>query len=46
MSEKIKSKEPLNRVTHSVRASQAVLQYSVGAMVDFPDQTLVTSAPE
>lgn len=39
-------KEPLNWVTHSVRASQAVLQYGVGAMVDFPDQTLMTAAPE
>ena len=27
----------LNKVTHSVRASQAVLQYGVGAMVDFPE---------
>ena len=34
----------LNRVTHSVRASQAVLQYGVGAMVDFPDQTLMTAS--
>lgn len=40
------SRVDLNRVTHSVRAAQAVLQYGVGAMVDFPDQTLVTSAPE
>lgn len=39
-------KYPLNKVTHSVRASQAVLQYGVGAMVDFPDQTLMTAAPE
>lgn len=46
MADQIKSKVPLNRVTHSVRAAQAVLQYGVGAMVDFPDQTLVTSAPE
>lgn len=46
MAERIKSKIELNRVTHSVRAAQAVLQYGVGAMVDFPDQTLVTSAPE
>ena len=46
MAEKIKEKIDLNRVTHSVRAAQAVLQYGVGAMVDFPDQTLVTSAPE
>lgn len=46
MAEKIKCKNELNRVTHSVRAAQAVLQYGVGAMVDFPDQTLVTAAPE
>ena len=39
-------KVQLNSVTHSVRASQAVLQYGVGAMVDFPDQTLMTAAPE
>ena len=39
-------KEYLNSVTHSVRAAQAVLQYGVGAMVDFPDQTLMTAAPE
>lgn len=36
----------LPKVTHSIRAVQAVLQYGVGAMIDFPDQTLVTSAPE
>ena len=36
----------LNKVTHSVRAAQAILQYGVGAMVDFPDQTLITAAPE
>ena len=46
MSEPIKDKVNLNEVTHSVRASQAVLQYGVGAMVDFPDQTLITAAPE
>ncbi len=46
MSEHIKEKVELNKVTHSVRAAQAVLQYGVGAMVDFPDQTLVTAAPE
>lgn len=39
-------KVTLNRITHSVRASQAVLQYGVGAMVDFPNQTLMTAAPE
>lgn len=46
MSEQVKAKVELNRVTHSVRAAQAVLQYGAGAMVDFPDQTLVTAAPE
>lgn len=40
------SKEPLNAVSHSVRVGSAVLQYGVGAMVDFPDQTLMTAAPE
>lgn len=38
-------KYELNKVTHSVRAVQAVLQYGVGAMVDFSDQSLVTGAP-
>ncbi len=46
MAETIKDKVELGQVTHSVRAAQAVLQYGVGAMVDFPDQTLVTAAPE
>lgn len=46
MTEQIREKVVLNQVTHSVRAAQAVLQYGVGAMVDFPDQTLVTAAPE
>ena len=46
MSEQVKEKISLNAVTHSVRAAQAVLQYGVGAMVDFPDQTLITAAPE
>ncbi len=46
MSEQVKTKIELNKVTHSVRAAQAVLQYGVGAMVDFPDQTLITAAPE
>ena len=36
----------LNPTSHSVRAAQAVLQYGVGAMVDFPSQTLMTAAPE
>lgn len=46
MTEQFKDKVSLDSVTHSVRAAQAVLQYGVGAMVDFPDQTLMTSAPE
>lgn len=46
MTTPIKQRVELNHVTHSVRAAQAVLQYGVGAMVDFPDQTLVTAAPE
>lgn len=46
MIKQIRAKSSLNRVTHSVRAAQSVLQYGVGAMVDFPDQTLVTAAPE
>jgi hypothetical protein len=46
MADLIKEKVNLNEVTHSVRASQAVLQYGIGAMVDFPDQTLITAAPE
>lgn len=37
---------PLSRVTHTIRAAQTVLQYGVGAMIDFPDQTLMTAAPE
>jgi len=45
MAERIQ-KVDLNGVTHSVRAAQAVLQYGVGAMVDFPDQTIITAAPE
>lgn len=36
----------LSRITHTMRTAQAVLQYGVGAMVDFPDQTLMTAAPE
>lgn len=39
-------KVELNSISHAVRAAQAVLQYGVGAMVDFPDQTLMTAAPE
>lgn len=41
-----KYRQKLNPVTHSIRTAQLVLQYGVGAMVDFPDQTLMTAAPE
>lgn len=41
-----RDKVTLSSVTHSMRASQAILQYGVGAMVDFPDQTLMAAAPE
>ena len=37
---------PLNRVTHGLRVSQLIYQYGPGGMVDFPDQTLMTAAPE
>jgi hypothetical protein len=46
MVDMFKKKVSLNHVTHSVRAAQAVLQYGVGALIDFPDQTLITAAPE
>lgn len=39
-------KEGLNRVKYSVRVSQLIYQYGPGGMVDFPDQTLMTAAPE
>lgn len=41
-----KDRVTLNNITHTVRTAQTVLQYGVGAMIDFPDQTLMTSAPE
>lgn len=42
-----KAKVPLtNKIAYSVRSSQAVLQYGVGAMVDFKDRTLMTAAPK
>lgn len=38
--------QKLNNITHSIRSAQAILQYGVGAIIDFPDQTLMTAAPE
>lgn len=46
MADKNTEKIRLNATSHSVRAAQAVLQYGVGAMVDFPSQTLMTAAPK
>lgn len=46
MALKVPRKIRMNKSTYAVRASQAVLQYGVGAMVDFPSQTLMTAAPE
>lgn len=43
---KIKDIKSMNSITHSVRRSQAVLQYGVGAMIDFPSQVLMTALPE
>lgn len=43
---KIKDIRPMDQITHSVRRSQAVLQYGVGAMIDFPSQVLMTALPE
>lgn len=43
---KIKDVRPMDSITHSVRRSQAVLQYGVGAMIDFPSQVLMTALPE
>ena len=44
---KMSTKEELKpENNYSVRASQAVLQYGVGAMVNFPEQVLVTAKPE
>ena len=46
MSDDKTTKIDLNEYSHSVRASQAVLQYGVGNIVDFPEQTLMTAAPK
>ena len=46
MNMKIKDIKPLNQTSHSVRRNQAVIQYGVGAMIDFPSQVLMTALPE
>ncbi|MDC7278058.1 DUF1998 domain-containing protein [Butyrivibrio fibrisolvens] len=42
----MKRKPLTNTIKYSTRVTQSILQYGVGAMVDFPDQTLMTAAPE
>lgn len=42
----IKDIKSLDPITHSVRRGQVVLQYGVGAMIDFPSQVLMTALPE
>ena len=42
----IKIRRKMDEITHSVRRSQAVLQYGVGAMIDFPSQVLMTATSE
>lgn len=43
---KIIDSRPMDHVSHSVRRGQVVLQYGVGAMIDFPSQVLMTAMPE
>ena len=43
---KIKDCRQIDPASHSVRRGQAVLQYGVGAMIDFPSQVLMTALPE
>lgn len=42
----IASPYPINKEGYSTRTTQSILQYGVGAMVDFKDQTLMTAEPE
>lgn len=44
--EYIKEKIKLDKISHTVRAAHLINQYGVGAMVNFPDQVLMTAAPE
>nr|WP_051527194.1 DUF1998 domain-containing protein [[Eubacterium] cellulosolvens] len=46
MKKSINYQFPMMKPGYQTRASQSILQYGVGAMVDFPDQTLMTAAPE
>lgn len=42
----VKERVHLSEVSYSLRTSTAILQYGPGAMIDFPDQTLMAAAPE
>lgn len=42
----IKKKIPLPLTSYSVRFSQAIAPFGVGAMIDFKDQTLMVASPE
>lgn len=44
--EKLCKKYPIRKPGYNTRSSQSIFQYGVGAMVDFPDQTLMTASPE
>lgn len=46
MSKSVKIKYPFREAGYTTRATQSILQYGVGSMIDFPDQTLMTAAPE
>lgn len=41
-----REKVDLNPVTHTIRAAQTVHQYGVGALINFPDQTLMMAQPK
>ncbi|SFL28867.1 protein of unknown function [Lachnospiraceae bacterium KH1T2] len=45
MSKTIKDIIHLRRAGYNTRVTQSIQQYGTGAMVDFPDQTLMTAAP-
>lgn len=45
MGKTIKEVVHLNRPGYNTRVTQSIQQYGTGAMVDFPDQTLMASAP-
>lgn len=46
MSKSVKIKYPIRKAGYTTRAMQSILQYGVGSMIEFPNQTLMTAAPE